>query len=165
MSLLDKLLGRPLKSSETKKEELGVATGVPVLGLDALASTAYGPEAALTILVPLGMTGLHYMPMVTIGILALLATLYMSYRQTAAAYPGGGGAYFVAKDNLGMGAGVAAGTALLLITCSTLPLESQPGSAQSCRQFQRYRNTDWRLVCWCSSRSLLSTCAAFVRRE
>jgi len=114
VSLLDKLLGRPLKSSETKKEELGVATGVPVLGLDALASTAYGPEAALTILVPLGMTGLHYMPMVTIGILALLATLYMSYRQTAAAYPGGGGAYFVAKDNLGMGAGVAAGTALLL---------------------------------------------------
>jgi len=114
VSLLDKLLGRPLKSSETKKEELGVATGVPVLGLDALASTAYGPEAALTILVPLGMTGLHYMPMVTIGILALLATLYMSYRQTAAAYPGGGGAYIVAKDNLGMGAGVAAGTALLL---------------------------------------------------
>ena len=114
MSLLDKLLGRPLKSSETKKEELGVATGVPVLGLDALASTAYGPEAALTILVPLGMTGLHYMPMVTIGILALLATVYMSYRQTAAAYPGGGGAYIVAKDNLGMGAGVAAGTALLL---------------------------------------------------
>ena len=114
MSLLDKLLGRPLKSSETKKEELGVATGVPVLGLDALASTAYGPEAALTILVPLGMTGLHYMPMVTIGILALLATLYMSYRQTAAAYPGGGGAYIVAKDNLGMRAGVAAGTALLL---------------------------------------------------
>src|SRR5437773_12417573 len=113
-SLLDKLLGRPLKSSETKKEELGVATGVPVLGLDALASTAYGPEAALTILVPLGMTGLHYMPMVTIGILALLATLYLSYRQTAAAYPGGGGAYIVAKDNLGMRAGVAAGTALLL---------------------------------------------------
>src|SRR5213592_3427000 len=108
-SLLDKILGRPLKSSETKKEELGVATGVPVLGLDALASTAYGPEAALTILVPLGMTGLHYMPMVTIGILALLATLYMSYRQTAATYPGGGGAYIVAKDNLGMGAGVAAG--------------------------------------------------------
>jgi len=114
VSLLDKLLGRPLKSSETKKEELGVATGVPVLGLDALASTAYGPEAALTILVPPGMTGLYYMPMVTIGILALLATLYMSYRQTAAAYPGGGGAYIVAKDNLGMGAGVAAGTALLL---------------------------------------------------
>src|SRR5205814_4367446 len=114
VSLLDKLLGRPLKSSETKKEELGVATGVPVLGLDALSSTAYGPEAALTILVPLGMTGLHYMPMVTIGILALLATLYMSYRQTAAAYPGGGGAYIVAKEIRDLGAVAAAGRVLMV---------------------------------------------------
>src|SRR5437764_12827708 len=113
-SLLDKILGRPLKSSEAKKEELTVATGVPVLGLDALASTAYGPEAALTILVSLGTIGLHYMPMITLGILALLVTLYLSYRQTAAAYPGGGGAYIVAKDNLGVRAGVVAGTALLL---------------------------------------------------
>jgi hypothetical protein len=48
MSLLDKILGRPLKSSEAKKEELNVATGVPVVRLDPLASTAYGPEAALT---------------------------------------------------------------------------------------------------------------------
>jgi amino acid transporter len=113
-SLLDKILGRPLKSSERKKEELTVATGVPVLGLDALASTAYGPEAALTILVSLGVAGLHYMPMITLGILALLAALYFSYRQTAAAYPAGGGAYIVAKDNLGMRVGVVAGTALML---------------------------------------------------
>ena len=114
VSLLDKILGRPLKSSEAKKEELTVATGVPVLGLDALASTAYGPEAALTILVPLGTVGLRYMPMITLAILALLVTLYLSYRQTAAAYPDGGGAYIVAKENLGVRAGVVAGTALLL---------------------------------------------------
>ena len=113
-SLLDKILGRPLKSSERKKEELTVATGVPVLGLDALASTAYGAEAALTILMPLGVAGLRYMPMIMLAILALLATLYFSYRQTAAAYPSGGGAYIVAKDNLGTRAGVVAGTALLL---------------------------------------------------
>jgi amino acid transporter len=112
--LLDKILGRPLKSSERKKEELTVATGVPVLGLDALASTAYGPEAALTILMPLGVAGLRYMPMITLAILALLVTLYLSYRQTTAAYPSGGGAYIVAKANLGMRAGVVAGTALLL---------------------------------------------------
>ena len=114
VSLLDKILGRPLKSSEAKKEELTVVTGVPVLGLDALASTAYGPEAALTILVPLGTVGLRYMPMITLAILALLVTLYLSYRQTAAAYPDGGGAYIVAKENLGVRAGVVAGTALLL---------------------------------------------------
>src|SRR5881392_828659 len=113
-SLLDKILGRPLKSSERKKEELTVATGVPVLGLDALASTAYGPEAALTILMPLGVAGLHYMPMITLAILALLVTLYFSYRQTIAAYPSGGGAYIVAKENLGTRAGLLAAAALLL---------------------------------------------------
>ncbi len=113
VALLDKILGRPLKSSERKKEELTAATGVPVLGLDALASTAYGPEAALVILMSLGMAGLRYMPMITLGILVLLAALYFSYRQTAAAYPNGG-AYIVAKDNLGMRAGVIAGAALLL---------------------------------------------------
>ena len=112
--LLDKILGRPLKSSEREKEELTAAMGVPVLGLDALASTAYGPEAALAILMPLGVAGLHYMPMITLAILALLATLYLSYRQTTAAYPSGGGAYIVAKANLGVRAGVVAGTALLL---------------------------------------------------
>jgi amino acid transporter len=114
VGLLDKILGRPLKSSERKKEALTVVTGVPVLGLDALASTAYGPEAALTILVSLGVAGLRYMPMITIGILVLLSALYFSYRQTAATYPGGGGAYIVAKDNLGLPAGVIAGSALLI---------------------------------------------------
>ncbi len=93
VGLLDKILGRPVKSSERKKEELTVVAGVPVLGLDALASTAYGPEAALTILVSLGVAGLHYMPMITIGILVLLSAVYFSYRQTAAAYPSGGEAY------------------------------------------------------------------------
>ena len=112
--ILDKILGRPLKASEEGKEKLSIWTGVPVLGLDALASTAYGPEAALTILIPLGVAGLHQMLPITLGILALLATLYLSYRQTAAAYPDGGGAYIVAKDNLGIQAGVVAGTALLL---------------------------------------------------
>ncbi len=87
---------------------------MPVLGLDALASTAYGPEAALTILIPLGVAGLYKMPTITLGILALLAALFLSYRQTAAAYPSGGGAYIVAKDNLGTHAGVIAGSALLL---------------------------------------------------
>jgi amino acid transporter len=114
MSLLDKILGRPLASSEEAKEALSVATGVPVLGLDALASTAYGPEAALTILVPLGVLGLRYLPIIILAIVVKLATLYLSYRQTIAAYPNGGGAYIVAKDNLGIRAGVWAAVALLL---------------------------------------------------
>lgn len=114
MSLLDKILGRPLASSEREREQLNVLTGVPVLGLDALSSTAYGPEAALTILMPLGVAGLRYLPMMTFAIVALLVMLYVSYRQTIAAYPNGGGAYIVAKENLGTRSGLLAAAALLL---------------------------------------------------
>jgi amino acid transporter len=114
MALLDRILGRPLASSDEAQEALSVVTGVPVLGLDALASTGYGPEAALTILVPLGVLGLRYLPFILLAIVVKLATLYLSYQQTAAAYPNGGGAYIVAKENLGLRAGVWAAVALLL---------------------------------------------------
>jgi amino acid transporter len=113
-SLFDKIFGRALKSSERRKQELGVVTGVPVLGLDALSSVAYGPEAALTILIPAGLVGLRFMPIITGSILVLLAILYVSYRQTIAAYPNGGGAYIVSKENLGARLGLVAGAALLL---------------------------------------------------
>ena len=114
MSLLDKILGRSLASWEAAKQKLSVITGVPVLGLDALASTGYGPEAALTILLPLGVMGLSYFPIIILAIVVTLGSLYLSYRQTIAAYPDGGGAYIVAKDNLGTHAGLWAGVALLL---------------------------------------------------
>src|ERR1700687_2524578 len=114
MPLLDKIYGRPLRSSEAGKEELGVLTGVSALGLDALSSTAYGPEAALAILVSAGAVGLNYLPLITLVILALLAMLFVSYRQTIAAYPNGGGAYIVARENLGMRSGLLAAAALLL---------------------------------------------------
>jgi hypothetical protein len=74
-SLFDKIFGRALKSSEKRKQELSVVTGVPVLGLDALSSVAYGPEAALTILIPAGLVGLRFMPMITGCVLVLLAIL------------------------------------------------------------------------------------------
>src|SRR5260370_33623909 len=100
MSLRNLILGKPLASSEEEKEQLTVLTGVPVLGLDALASTGYGPEAALTILLPLGVLGLRYFPIIILAVVVNLTTLYISYQQTAAAYPGGRGAYIVAKDTL-----------------------------------------------------------------
>jgi hypothetical protein len=114
VSLSDVIFGRPLASQEVEKEEITVATGVPVLGLDGLASTAYGPEAVLSVLLPLGVAGLHYLPWITFVIVAQLFMLYLSYRQTQAAYPNGGGAYLVAKDNIGTKAGLVAGVALLL---------------------------------------------------
>ena len=114
MSLLDRVLGRPLASHEEEEQKIGVFAGIPMLGLDALSSSAYGPEAALTILLPLGALGLAYIGPIILVILALLTILYFSYRQTIAAYPGGGGSYTVAKENLGTRAGLLAGAALLL---------------------------------------------------
>lgn len=87
---------------------------MPVLGLDALSSAAYGPEAALAILIPAGLLGLQYLPAITAVILALLAIVYFSYRQTLAAYPNGGGSYIVASANLGRYAGIAAAASLML---------------------------------------------------
>ena len=88
--------------------------GVPLLGLDALASSAYGPEAALAVLRPLGLVGLLYLGPIVAIILAILAVLYFSYRQTISAYPGGGGSYTVARENLGERFGLLAAAALLL---------------------------------------------------
>ncbi len=89
MSLSDVILGRPLASKEAEKEELTVVTGVPVLGLDALASTAYGPEAALTVLLLLGVAGLQYLPWITLVIVAKLLTLYFSCRRPLPGAAGG----------------------------------------------------------------------------
>jgi len=114
MSLANVILGRPLASSQRRKETLTLWTGIPVLGFDALASTGYGPEAILVILLPLGASGLHYFPVILLIIVAILAALTFSYHQTIAAYPRGGGAYIVAKENLGAHMGVWAAVALLL---------------------------------------------------
>ena len=113
-SLIHLLLGRPLATSEEGQERIGVAEGMPIFGLDALGSAAYGPEAALTILIPLGVAGLAYIFPITLCILVLLTIVYFSYRQTIAAYPGGGGSYTVARENLGARAGLLAGTALMI---------------------------------------------------
>ncbi|MFL6538666.1 MAG: APC family permease, partial [Chthoniobacterales bacterium] len=108
------LFGRPLKTSEAQAQKVGPLHGVPILGLDALGSASYGPEAALTVLMPLGAIGLLYVREVIAAILLLLAILYFSYRQTIAAYPNGGGSYTVAKENLGQCAGLVAAASLLL---------------------------------------------------
>jgi len=114
MRLTDKLFGQPLTSSEEGDQKIGVFAGVPSLGLDGLSSAAYGPEAALTILLPLGILGLNFIGPITLVILALLTILYFSYKQTITAYPNGGGSYTVAKENLGIRFGLLAAAALML---------------------------------------------------
>ena len=114
MSLSDYLFGRRLATFEEGEQRVGVLSGIPMLGLDALASAAYGPEAALTLLIPLGITGVAYIGPISTLIIALLLIVYFSYRQTIAAYPHGGGSYTVARENLGTTAGLLAAAALML---------------------------------------------------
>ncbi len=114
MSIRDLLLGRPLRSDEEATQKIGVLRAIPVLGLDALASAAYGPEAALTILLPLGAHATHLIGPITAVIIALLVVVAASYHQTISAYPGRAGAYTVASENLGRGSALLAASALLL---------------------------------------------------
>jgi amino acid transporter len=114
MTVLDLLLGRPLASDEARAECVGPAAGIPIFGLDALSSAAYGPEAALTLLIPLGAAGIAYMVPISASIIVLLTIVYFSYRQTIQAYPGGGGSYTVARQNLGVSAGLLAAAALMI---------------------------------------------------
>src|SRR5580698_9744899 len=114
MGIVNVLFGRPLASSEDEGQRISPTQGIPTFGLDALSSAAYGPEAALTILLPLALVGVRYIVPLTFAVIALLIIVYFSYRQTIAAYPMGGGSYTVAKENLGSGAGLLAGAALMI---------------------------------------------------
>ena len=115
MAIRDKLFGKPLASGDERAEHIGVSAGIPIFGLDALTSAAYGPEQALYLLIPLGMLGPnHYLlPLISL-ILVLLVIVFFSYRQTIAAYPNGGGSYTVASENLGERAGLLAAAALMI---------------------------------------------------
>ncbi len=114
MALFTVLLGKPLATSDERAEHIGPVSGIPVFGLDALSSAAYGPEAALTLLIPLGMAGIAHIVPVSLAIIALLAIVFFSYLQTIDAYPHGGGSYTVASENLGESAGLFAAAALMI---------------------------------------------------
>src|ERR1700682_6248601 len=113
MNILDLVVGAPIKTSDERAEQIGPAQGIPIFGLDALSSAAYGPEAALSLLIPLGLLGVRYIIPISTAIITLLVIVYFSYRQTIAAYPSGGGSYTVARFNLGAHAGLLAAAALL----------------------------------------------------
>ncbi len=114
MAIQDRIFGRPLATSEERAEHIGVSAGIPIFGLDALTSAAYGPEQALLYLIPLGLLGIHLLIPIITSILILLVIVFFSYRQTIAAYPNGGGSYTVASENLGENAGLLAAAALMI---------------------------------------------------
>jgi len=114
MHLSNLLIGRRLANQEGKARKITAIEGLPAMGLDGLGSPAYGPEAALTILIPLGAEGLRLVRPIMAAILVLLGVLYLSYRQTIEAYPSNGGSFTVAKENLGTNAGLLAASALMI---------------------------------------------------
>jgi amino acid transporter len=129
MSLSDYLFGRRLATFEEGEQRVGVLSGIPMLGLDALGSAAYGPEAALTLIIPLGIAGVAYIGPISTLIITLLLIVYFSYRQTIGAYPLGGGSYTVAKENLGTTAGLLAAAALMLDYVLTVSVGISAGVA------------------------------------
>src|SRR5574337_1392150 len=107
------LFGRPLASADAPHQTIGKTIGLAVFASDALSSTAYATEEILLVLAAVGAAAFVYAFPIAIAIVALLTILTLSYEQTIHAYPGGGGAYIVARDNLGELPAQTAGAALL----------------------------------------------------
>jgi len=107
-------VGTPLPTAQSRHERLGKATGLAIFASDPLSSNAYATEAILLVLILAGSAALSYALPIGLGIAALILIVITSYRQTIRAYPRGGGAYIVAKDNLGLFPALIAGAALLI---------------------------------------------------
>ena len=129
MDLWHMLIGRPLKRSEAGKEEISAPEGLAALSLDALTSVAYGPEAIVVVLAVAGTAALPLIVPVTIAIVALLAILVLSYTQVIDAYPNGGGAYTVSRENLGRGWCQLAGASLIVDYTLTVAVSVAAGVA------------------------------------
>lgn len=122
------LIGRPLKSNEAHSQKLNKLKALAVLSSDALSSVAYGPEQILVVLITAGSVALWYSLPIALGVLVLLIALVLSYRQIIFAYPQGGGAYMVAKENLGVNFGLTAGGALLVDYILTVAVSVSAGT-------------------------------------
>ena len=126
-------IGRALKTEQAAHERLTKKTALAVFSSDALSSTAYATEEILLVLAvaaaATGGTSFHYVVPVSVGIALLLAIVATSYRQTIHAYPSGGGAYIVAKENLGTTPGLIAGAALLVDYVLTVSVSIAAGVA------------------------------------
>ncbi len=122
------LIGRPLKSEGLAEEKLSKFKALAILSSDAVSSVAYGTEQILLVLMTVGYTALRYSIPISIAVLGLLTILILSYRQTIFAYPTGGGAYIVAKENLGVRVGLLAGGSLLVDYILTVAVSISAGT-------------------------------------
>jgi amino acid transporter len=124
------LIGRPLPTADAPHQTIGKAVGLAVFASDALSSTAYATQEILIILAAAGTAALGFALPISVAIVVLLAIVTLSYEQTIHAYPGGGGAYIVARDNLGDLPAQAAGAALLTDYILTVAVSVSSGVAQ-----------------------------------
>jgi amino acid transporter len=124
------LIGRPLATADAPHQTIGRAVGLAVFASDALSSTAYATQEILVILAAAGTIAFGYAFPISIAIVALLAIVTISYEQTIHAYPGGGGAYIVSRDNLSDTAALVAGAALLTDYILTVAVSISSGVAQ-----------------------------------
>src|SRR5256885_1953463 len=122
-------VGSPLPTAQARHERLARSTALAVFASDALSSVAYATEEILLVLVLAGTAALSYSIPISIAIAILIAIVISSYRQTIRAYPQGGGAYIVSKDNLGVPAGLIAGAALLIDYVLTVAVSVAAGVA------------------------------------
>lgn len=129
------LIGRPLSTAEEENQTIGKFLGLAVFSSDAMSSVAYAPQELLFILAAAGAGALFYSIPISIGIVALLLILTVSYKQTINAYPSGGGAYIVARDNLGEVPAQTAGAALLMDYILTVAVSISSGVAQVASAF------------------------------
>lgn len=122
------LIGRPLKSTELGEQKLNKKKALAILSSDALSSVAYGPEQILLVLMTVSAAAFWYSVPIGIGVLILLCALILSYRQIIFAYPHGGGAYVVSKNNLGVYPGLIAGGSLLVDYILTVAVSVSAGT-------------------------------------
>lgn len=123
-------IGRPLSTADAPHQTIGKAIGLAVFASDALSSTAYATQEIMVILAVAGTMAFGYVFPISIAIVVLMAIVTFSYEQTIHAYPGGGGAYIVARDNLGETPAQIAGAALLTDYILTVAVSISAGVAQ-----------------------------------
>jgi amino acid transporter len=123
-------IGHPLSTADAPHQTIGKAVGLAVFASDALSSTAYATQEILAIIAAAGTIAYGYLFPISLAIITLLAIVTISYEQTIHAYPGGGGAYIVARDNLGELPAQTAGAALLTDYILTVSVSISSGIAQ-----------------------------------
>lgn len=124
------LIGRPLPTADEENQTIGKRVGLAVFASDALSSTAYATQEILIILAAAGTAALGNAFPIAVAIVMLMAIVVISYEQTIHAYPNGGGAYVVSRENLGDRAAQAAGAALLTDYVLTVAVSISAGVAQ-----------------------------------